>query len=191
MVPALPARPIMLSVATQPDHPACEPGRPQVNANIRWIRSAMSSNYGLEDLRSSVANAALCVPAISEWTIGMHVHHCCLATVGFCRSLIASTPPAPRSKFSFVSAVILTSGRIPRGRGRTPDAGRPRQDVSSAELLTLLDQSERFLTRVKDLDPKAWCRHPVFGVFDRDKTLRFIHIHNRHHLRIISDIVAA
>lgn len=151
----------------------------------------MSSNYGLEDLRSAVANAALCVPAISEWTIGMHVHHCCLATVGFCRSLIASTPPAPRSRFSFVSTVILTSGRIPRGRGRTPDAGRPRQGVSSTELLTLLEQSERFLAQVTDLDPKAWCRHPVFGVFDRDKTLRFILVHNRHHLRIISDIVAA
>ncbi len=191
MAPALPARPIMLSVGTQPGHLACEPGRPQLNANIRWTRSAMSSNYGLEDLRTSVANATLCVPGVSEWSIGMHVHHCCLATVGFCRSLIASTPPAPRSRFSFVSAVILTSGRIPRGRGRTPDAGRPRQGVSSAELLTLLDQSERILTEVHDLDSKTWCRHPAFGVLDRDKTLRFILIHNRHHLRIISDIVAA
>jgi len=67
----------------------------------------------------------------------------------------------------------------------------PRQDVSPAELWTLLDQSERILTEVHELDPKTWFRHSAFGVLDRDKTLRFILIHNRHHLRIISDIVAA
>jgi hypothetical protein len=65
------------------------------------------------------------------------------------------------------------------------------QDISPAELLTLLDQSERILTEAHDLDPKAWFRHFALGVLDRDKTLRFIRIHNRHHLRIISDIVAA
>ncbi len=151
----------------------------------------MSGDYGLEDLRTSVASAALQAPAVSEWSIGMHVHHCCLAMVGFCQSLIASTPPIPRSRFSLVTAVVFSSGRIPRGRGRSPDAGLPRQDVSPAELWTLLDQSERILTEVHDLDPKTWCRHAVFGVLDRDKTLRFILIHNRHHLRIISDIVAA
>ncbi len=151
----------------------------------------MSGDYGLEDLRTSVASAALRAPAVSEWSIGMHVHHCCLAMVGFCQSLIASTPPTPRSRFSLVRAVVFSSGRIPRGRGRSPDAGLPRQDVSPVELWTLLDQSERILTEVHDLDPKTWCRHVAFGVLDRDKTLRFILIHNRHHLRIISDIVAA
>ncbi len=151
----------------------------------------MSGDYGLEDLRTSAARAALRAPAVSEWSIGMHVHHCCLAMVGFCQSLIASTPPTPRSRFSLVTAVVFSSGRIPRGRGRSPDVALPRQDVSPAELWTLLDQSERILTEVHDLDPKTWCRHVVFGVLDRDKTLRFILIHNRHHLRIISDIVAA
>ncbi len=151
----------------------------------------MSGDYGLEYLRASVASAALRVSTVSEWSIGMHVHHCCLAMVGFCQALIASTPPAPQSRFSLVAAAVFSSGRIPRGRGRSPDVALPNQDISATELWTLLDQSERILTEVHDLDPKTWCRHPVFGVFDRDKTLRFILIHNRHHLRIISDIVAA
>ncbi len=150
----------------------------------------MSGDYGLEDLQSSVASAALRAPAVSEWTIGMHVHHSCLAMIGICRSLIASTPPPPRS-FSLVTALVFFTGRIPRGRGRAPDAVLPRQDVSQAELGRLLEQSERILPEVHDLDPKTWFRHFAFDVLDRDKTLRLILIHNRHHLRIISDIVAA
>ena len=67
----------------------------------------------------------------------------------------------------------------------------PRHDVSPGELRTLLDESERILTEVHDLDRKTWFRHFAFGVLDRDKTLRLILIHNRHHLRIISDIMAA
>ncbi len=151
----------------------------------------MSGDYGVENLRTSVARAALRAPAVSEWSIGMHVHHCCLAMIGICQSLIASTPPPPRSRFSFVTALVFSSGRIPRGRGRSPDVVLPRQDVSPAELWTLLDRSKRILTEAHDLDPKTWFRHFAFGVLDRDKTLRFIRIHNRHHLRIISDIVAA
>ena len=151
----------------------------------------MNGDCGLEDLRSSVASAALRAPAVSEWSIGMHVHHCCLAMIALCQSLIASTPPPPRSRFSLVTALVFSSGRIPRGRGRSPDEVLPRQDVSAAELGTLLDQSERILTEVHDLDPKAWFRHFVFGVLDRDKTVRLILIHNRHHSRIISDILKA
>ena len=151
----------------------------------------MSGDCGLEDLRTSLASAALHVPAVSEWSIGMHVHHCCLAMIEICQSLIASTPPTPRSRFSLLTALVFSSGRIPRGRGRSPDEVLPRRDVSPAELGTLLDQSERILSEVYDLDPKAWFRHFVFGVLDRDKTVRFILIHNRHHLRIISDIVKA
>ncbi len=151
----------------------------------------MSSDYGVEDLRTSAANAVLRAPAVSEWSIGMHVHHCCLAMIRICQSLVSSTPPPPRSRFSFRTTLVFSSGRIPRGRGRSPDAVLPRQDISPAELSTLLDEAERILTGVHDLDPKTWFRHFAFGVLDRNKTLRFIRIHNRHHLRIISDIAAA
>ncbi len=151
----------------------------------------MSRDYGVEDLRTSVPSAALRAPAVSEWSIGMHVHHCCLAMIRVCQSLTASTPPPLRSRFSLVTTIVFSSGRIPRGRGRSPDVALPRQDVSPAELRTLLDQCERLLIEAPDLDPKTWFRHFAFGVLDRDKALRFIHIHNRHHLRIISDIMAA
>jgi hypothetical protein len=94
----------------------------------------MNRDFGLEYFRASVGDASVRVPAISDWSIGMHVHHCCLAMIGICGSLKESVPPPPRSGFS---------------------------------------------------------RHFAFGVLRRDKALRFMEIHNRHHLRIISDIAAA
>ena len=162
-----------------------------VQLRVRWTRDMTVVDYGLEDLRSSVPNADLCVPAVSKWSIGMHVHHCCLAMIGICQSLVAATPPPPRSRFSMRTALVFLVGRIPRGRGRSPDIVVPRQDVSPAELLALLEESQRILAEVHHLDPETWFRHFAFGVLNRDKTIRFIRIHNRHHLRIISDIVAA
>ncbi len=151
----------------------------------------MNRDFGLEHFRASVVEASSCVPAVSDWSIGMHVHHCCLAMIGICGSLKESVPPPPRSGFSLVTSLIFMSGWIPRGRGKSPQVVLPRRDVSPAELDAQLDESERLLTEAHDLDPQASFRHFAFGVLRRDKALRFMEIHNRHHLRIISDIAAA
>ncbi len=151
----------------------------------------MIRDCGLDDLRLGVARAALRIPALSDWSIGMHIHHCCLAMMRISQSLIASTPPPPRTRFSLRTTRILLTGRIPRGRGRSPEVVMPREDITTADLLTLLDEAERILTQVSHLDSRTWFRHFAFGVLKRDKAIRFMRIHNRHHLSIISDITAA
>ncbi len=150
-----------------------------------------SVDFGLEEFRTCIPKADVCVPAVSKWSVGMHVHHCCLGMIRICQTLIDSIPPPPPSRFSLIRELIFLSGRIPRGRGRAPAAAVPKQDISPAELLALLEETERKLNDVRQLDAGAWYTHFVFGVFDRDNTIKFIRIHNRHHLRIISDIIAA
>jgi hypothetical protein len=146
-------------------------------------------DYGLDDLRNSLEQARLIVPAVSDWSVGMHVHHCCLAMIEIWDELIASTPPPPHSRWSLRTAVLFLSGRIPRGRDRSPEVAIPQHDVSKEELLSLLERCQQIVTDVRRLDPGAWFRHFAFGVLDRDKAFKFIRIHNRHHLRIIADIV--
>jgi hypothetical protein len=136
-----------------------------------------------------MASAVVHVPAVSKWSVGMHVHHCCLAMIRMCQALEASTPPIPPSKSSMRAKAIFFIGRIPRGRGKSPEAALP-TDISAEELESLLDRAERMVLEAQDLDPKCWFKHFAFGVLDRDKTLRFIRIHNRHHLRIIRDITS-
>lgn len=148
-------------------------------------------NLGMEELRGYVPDAATLAPDVSKWSVGMHLHHVSLAMVGVCRSLVASEPPPPKSGFNPLTTVIFISGRIPRGRGKSPEEAIPRQGIGSDELGSMLDECERWLEEAGQASPDQWYRHFAFGVLDRDRTLRFLRIHNRHHARIIQDVLRA
>ena len=148
-------------------------------------------DYGLDDLLRSVEHSAVIASDVSHWSVGMHVHHCCLAMIGICQSLIASTPPPPQSRWSPITSLIFLTGSIPRGRGKAPDVALPKQDVSTEELLSLLDRSEQALAEASRLDSNRWFKHFAFGILNREKSLKLVRIHNRHHLRIIADIMSA
>jgi len=146
---------------------------------------------GLETLRESTAHADIQVPDVSRWTVGMHVHHCALGMIGICNAVLESSPPAPPSRFSAPRAFVFTTGRIPRGRGKAPAEAVPSPDIGTEDLRALLDRSESLIEQVADAAPGKWWKHFAFGVMDRDQALRFMGIHNRHHLRIVADIRAA
>jgi hypothetical protein len=142
------------------------------------------------ELRAFLPRAGVRAPEVSKWTVGMHLHHSCLAMIGVCRSLIRSQPPAPPSRFSPIVSLIFLTGRIPRGRGRAPDAALPSETVTVPELEALLDECDRLLGEARAQPPDAWFEHFAFGSMNRDRTLRFLRIHNRHHARIVRDILA-
>jgi hypothetical protein len=150
----------------------------------------MKDDLGLEHFRTAAGRAALRVEGVSGWSIGMHIDHCCLAMIGTGQALETATLPPPRAGFSLPKLFVFRSGRIPRGRAQSPDYVRPRPDVGPEELLAELDKSERAVLEARQLDPQVWFRHFAFGVLRRDDALRFIGIHNRHHLKIIEDILA-
>ena len=121
----------------------------------------------------------------------MHVHHCALAMIGTCRALQKSTPPPPLSRPPLIRIVAFSTGRFIRGRARSPERVLPRADISVAELTSLLEEAGRQVEAAGNLDGRRWFNHFMFGVLKRDDALRFLRIHNRHHLRIVSDIVSA
>ncbi|MCL7960950.1 MAG: hypothetical protein M8861_12230 [marine benthic group bacterium] len=149
------------------------------------------SQAGLDVLKGFIPKADAKVPDVSQWSVGMHVQHCCLATIAVCDSLVASAPPVPRSSFSLVTSAIFLTGRIPRGRGKSPEQAIPRDDIWTNELEGLLLDAERRLAAAREASPHQWFRHFAFGVLNRDRTLKFLGIHNRHHARIVQDILRA
>jgi len=151
----------------------------------------VKTDKSLAALAAVVPESDVRVPSVSEWSIGMHVHHCCLSMLGISRALVASTPPPPRSRPPWITSVILLTGRIPRGRAQAPRAVIPLAPTAQADLLELLNESGRQLDLVTRLDPQAWFKHFELGVLRRDRALRFIHVHNEHHVRIVSDILSA
>jgi hypothetical protein len=67
----------------------------------------------------------------------------------------------------------------------------PASTFSRDDLLQLVAEAEQALAEASRLDSQCWFRHFFFGVLDRDRALQFIRMHNRHHLSIIDDILAA
>ncbi|MCL7967398.1 MAG: DinB family protein [marine benthic group bacterium] len=161
---------------------------PTSSDNLKESR-ALNANHEIEALRRAAARCDTHDPDVSQWTVGMHVHHCCLATTAVCESLLASEPPTPRAPRSVLTAAVFLFGRIPRGRGKSPEQAMPEAGVSREDLDAMLDASAEGLRAVAATDPRKWFRHFSFGVMDRDRTLKFVRIHNRHHLRIIADII--
>ena len=150
-----------------------------------------TGNNCLETLRAAVADAGLHAPDVSKWTVGMQVHHCALAMVSISTALLASSPPPPPSGLSIPRAVVLSTGRIPRGRGKSPPTAVPSAHIQQGDLLELLQQSDVLIRQVAEAESDQWWSHVFFGPMNRDQTIRFVGIHNRHHLRIISDIQRA
>jgi hypothetical protein len=142
----------------------------------------------IEEFRDVVRQAEASAPSVSGWTVGEHIHHCGLSMIGIAKSLRKSTPPAPRAKPSLARSIVLL-GYIPRGRARSPSFVVPKPAVPQDELLAMLDQAASLLTMAKDLDRGTWFTHPLLGTMNRDQAFKFVLVHNRHHLRIVADIL--
>ncbi|HXS10494.1 MAG TPA: DinB family protein [Candidatus Krumholzibacteria bacterium] len=143
----------------------------------------------VEELRSAVVNADATVPTVSSWSVGEHIHHCCLSMIGVSKSLRKSTPPAPRAKPTIPRAAVFYFGFIPRGRAQSPSFVVPNPSLPHPELLAMLDQSAELLAMAGGLDRETWFTHPFLGAMDRDQALKFVLVHNRHHLKIVADIL--
>jgi len=151
--------------------------------------SKASIEQTLEGFREAVKHAEVAAPAVSSWSVGEHIHHCCLSMIGVSKSLRKSTPPAPRAKPTIPRAAVFYFGFIPRGRARSPSFVVPNPSLPHPELLAMLDQSAELLAMAGGLDRETWFTHPFLGAMDRDQALKFVLVHNRHHLKIVADIL--
>lgn len=169
-----------------------------------------------EDARACAVRA----PSVSGWSVAEHLEHLLRADrwiVGWIESAVAegaSEPGRERSggdasesvgtkpegvelggKPSAAGYAVLSTGFIPRGRGRAPRLSRP-SGLSTAEIRAGLRE---VLTRVDTLEPRLGeidavaltLPHPMLGRFTPARWLRFADIHHAHHAKIIRDILAA
>jgi len=148
-------------------------------------------DLGLHDLRAAVPHAQARAPQISAWSVGMHVHHCCLSMHAIRDRLADSSSRAPWTWRSLIGRLVLRRGRLPRGRAQAPKVARPTADLSHEGLHAQLEDAEQAVADMRALEPERWIRHFALGTMRRDDAVRFIGIHNRHHLSIIRDILGA
>ena len=143
----------------------------------------------LTTIEHHIPSFAASDPSVSAWSVGMQLHHSLLATNRIARAVVESVPGEQRPIFNLLRMLVLFVGDFPRGRGKAPKASWPSDDVTEAELRTLLESGRDALAQAAEADAKAWWKHFAFGVMRRDTAIKFVHIHNRHHLKIVDDIL--
>ncbi|MBI1290880.1 hypothetical protein GC173_06500 [bacterium] len=88
---------------------------------------------------------------------------------------------------------VLLFGRIPRGRGRSPEPYISPPETTRAEVEELLKTVDKQLQvaveRARYLyDVKGRWPHPVLGAFNCAEWVRFLRVHTDHHLEIAEQI---
>ncbi|TDI84345.1 MAG: DUF1569 domain-containing protein [Caldithrix sp.] len=144
----------------------------------------------LNKLNNYIPRCSVRNEKVSKWTVGMQIEHCLLGTRGICSALVKSKPNAGKIKKGFLRRIIFLTGTIPRGRGKSPDAALPNEQTTESELRELLAEASLSAQKAAESDCDCWWKHFAFGVMKRDEALRFVEIHNKHHLKIISDILS-
>jgi hypothetical protein len=127
---------------------------------------------------------------ISRWSVGQHIHHCSLVMVGVAEAVKRKRTPRPRWTPNLLRTMVLVSGRIPRGRAQAPREARPAPGLDEAGLASALSDANGTVRGLRDAPADAWFRHFALGVIRMRSVPRFLEVHNRHHLRIMGDIIA-
>lgn len=155
----------------------------EIEESYAEIRAQIDELSGLVP-RRDVASAD-----ISGWSVGMHIHHCGLAMIGIARSLIECDEPVPSGEPGPNASMILKTGSIPRGVAQAPEVAIPTLDVTSRVLEKTLGESEAQLAQLPPVGDRCWFRHFALGVLVKREAVRFMSVHNAHHLEIVADIL--
>jgi hypothetical protein len=83
----------------------------------------------------------------------------------------------------------MTTGKIPRGKGKAPDRVVPRATYTADELQNHLNTTIEKLQIIEKIQPNQHFTHPFFGQLNKKPMLKFLKIHTNHHLHIINDIL--
>lgn len=133
---------------------------------------------------------------VSGWAVAQHLEH--LATTGgqVLRAVDRSlADEAPGGRPKLLGYAVLATGWIPRGRVRArkewspADADPERAGRGVAELARSYAALETRLPAVATA--RGALPHPFLGPFTPRHWLRFLEVHQNHHLKIIGDVLRA
>lgn len=137
-------------------------------------------------------------PEVSAWSVAQQLEHLGLTGVRVLDAIdaILADPEAPpRGRPNPAGWLVLLTGRIPRGRVVTRAEWSP--EVASPErarqaVADLARRTAVLAARAGELVAARPTRpHPVLGQFTAGRWLRFLAIHQDHHLRLARDVRAA
>ncbi len=126
---------------------------------------------------------------VSEKGTYWQIDHSLQVLDGVAEVVENSNPTDYQPTFSFTKLIIMSTGYIPRGKGRAPKQTVPQNELSQEELLEQLKKVRSKITDLNKLDKNKTFKHPLFGWLNLKDTIKFMGIHTHHHIKIINDIL--
>lgn len=145
-------------------------------------------NAQLTALEAKISKQAIFNSTISKSNVGWHIEHILLVVNKIIEDAEKSNPLNYKSKFSLLKILIFATNKIPRGKAKVPEVVAP----IKYDEITLQEHLNITKSKIQDLemmDSNKYFNHPFFGNLKLQKTIKFIEIHNNHHLKIINDIL--
>ena len=126
---------------------------------------------------------------ISKSNIGWQLDHTLKVVNSVCTILAKKHSKKYKKNFNLLRSVLFTLGYIPRGKAKAPKFVNEQKPISSESLYEQLNNAKTHLKRVESLSENAYFIHHAFGTLSKNKTIRFLEIHTKHHLKIVNDIL--
>lgn len=104
-------------------------------------------------------------------------------------TLVNSNPELHSSKFNKWRLLCFTLGYFPRGKVKAPKFVRPPEVILLEDLELQLQAAYQNIENIKSADEHAHFKHFIFGVLNKNRTIRFLQLHTNHHLKIIREIL--
>lgn len=145
----------------------------------------------LQELESNLENLDLINEKVSKASVGWHISHSIQIFSAICKNVIESDPKEYSPSFNKNRFKIRTIGYIPRGLGRSPKAFLNQDNVESEQLKAYLKIAHEQLASLGKVSQNHFFIHPIFGQLNKKRTYWFLHLHTKHHLKIIRDIVSS
>lgn len=144
----------------------------------------------LEELRTYLPHSDKVKADISSVSVGWHITHNLMVLIKISELVTKSDPKNYKWNFNVIRAILFPLNFFPRGRGKAPKPVQPQLNhlQDTEELFTAAAEAIKLLEAAH---PKQYFVHHSFGMLDKKNTFIMIDIHNRHHLRIIKDIISA
>ena len=129
--------------------------------------------------------------AVSQVTVGWHIEHSLLALIKMIAAVEHSNPGDYKKEFNLKRSIVLTLGKIPRGKAKVPDSVKPAAEINMVNIKGLLEKAKQKVDLFEILSHDKFFTHPVFGDVQVKQARRIIAIHTNHHIRIINDIISS
>ncbi len=143
----------------------------------------------INELELRVAESDRSDSRISVSNVGWHIEHSLLVLSAITDALASSNPADFKRSFNLIRIMVFTFGKIPRGKGKAPGSVMPKEIINRAILLNHIEKTKIKIRDIEKLESDRFFKHPFFGDLKLRQTIKFLHIHTKHHLNIINDIL--